>query len=92
MEVTCTNCNHTTQLDVNFDVKSMRVPIAFMFIKSEMVYVLKITKTFTFSDQLQVGQVGVFYTDYTITGFWSKKMKDLNGRNTSYKAKFFISI
>jgi hypothetical protein len=44
MEVTCTNCNHT-QLDVNFDVKSMRVPIAF--------YVYQERDGLRFKDQLR---------------------------------------
>lgn len=75
MEVTCTNCNHTTQLDVNFDVN--------IYACTNCVYVYQERnglrfkdqlRPFTFSAHLQVGQVGVFNnTEYTITGILVKE-------------------
>jgi hypothetical protein len=90
MEVTCTNCNHTTQLDVNFDVK--------IYACTNCVYVYQERDGLRFKDQLRPlhfrsitsGSSRCFNnTDYTITGFWSKrKWKDLNGR----KSKKFLYL
>jgi hypothetical protein len=75
MEVTCTNCNHTTQLDLNFDVKIYACTnCVYVYQERDGLRFKDQLRPFTFSDQLQVGQVGVFNnTDYTIMGILVKE-------------------
>ncbi|HJR99991.1 MAG TPA: DUF4178 domain-containing protein [Flavobacterium sp.] len=75
MEVSCVNCNHTTKIDVNFDVKIYAcVNCVYVYKNQDGLQVKDQFRPYTFYEKLEVGQEGVFNDkSYTITGILVKE-------------------
>jgi hypothetical protein len=75
MEVTCSNCNHTTKLDLNFDVNIYACTnCVYLYQDRDGLRFRDQLRPFVFDEHLEVGQIGVFKDkEYTVTGLLIKE-------------------
>lgn len=75
MDVSCINCNHTTQLDLNFEVNIYACTnCGYVYQERDGLRFKDQFKPYTYGEKFEVGQEGVFNDkNYTITGILVKE-------------------
>lgn len=75
MEVSCINCNHTTKIDLNFDVKIYACSnCVYVYQERDGLRVKDQFRPYSYDEKLEIGQEGVFnYKNYIITGILVKE-------------------